>query len=109
ATGVLDLERGLERVLVVGIDLELDVLFLDPGAVGADVQPRVLVRHLLDADHDLHGPGASSGARECGAWRPASEKSRRTLTDAVGRCKPDRESKNRRGTRAWPRSPGRAQ
>src|SRR5690606_4417539 len=55
AARVLDLERRLERVLVVGVDLELDVLFLDPGAVAADVEPSVLVRDLLDADHDLHG------------------------------------------------------
>jgi hypothetical protein len=56
-TGVLDAERLLECVGVVGVDLELDALLLDPRAVGADVQARILVRHLFEADDDLHAKG----------------------------------------------------
>ena len=53
--GVLDAERLLEGVGVVAVDLELDVVFLNPGAVGSDVQTRILVRYLLEANDDLHG------------------------------------------------------
>ena len=41
---VLDPQRLFERVGVVAVDLELDVVFLDPAAVGAHVEARVLVR-----------------------------------------------------------------
>ena len=57
--GILDAEGLLERVGVVAVDLELDVAFLNPGAVAVDVESRVLVRHLLQAHHDLHGGRAS--------------------------------------------------
>jgi hypothetical protein len=73
---VLDPQGLFERVGVVAVDLELDAVVLDPGAVGSDVQAGVLVGHLLEADHDLHGERASEGQRKRppGRWAPGGSK-----------------------------------
>jgi hypothetical protein len=83
-------------VLVVLVDLELDVVFRDPGAGAVDVETRVLVRHLLDADHDLHRKGASknmkrrTGNQEHGFEVIRGSKSALTLTERG--CDFNRES-----------------
>jgi hypothetical protein len=59
--GVLDPERLFERKGVVAVDLELDAVFLDPRAIGVDVEARVLVRHLFQTDQDLHREGLRGG------------------------------------------------
>ncbi len=62
---VLHAQRLFEGVGVVAVDLELDVLLLDPRAVRADVEARVLVGDLLQADEDLHAR-ATSGSMKMG-------------------------------------------
>jgi hypothetical protein len=60
---VLELQRLFDRVGVIRIDLELDVVFLDPGSFGVHVETCVLMGNLLQAHHDLHG-GEPPPARE---------------------------------------------
>jgi hypothetical protein len=49
-----DLQRRFERDLVAFVDRERQVLFVDPAPVLGDAQARFGIRHLLDADRNLH-------------------------------------------------------
>jgi hypothetical protein len=83
--GVLDAQRRFQAVVVVVVDLELQVRVVDPGAVAADFQASVAVRHLLQADEDLHG--AISVHK--GADRPRGGNSRTDLKERAGAFQAD--------------------
>jgi len=72
--GVLHAQCFFQRVGVVGVDLELDVVLFDPGSAGVDIESRILMRHLLEADHDLHGERASGEWKNPGRACPGDEK-----------------------------------
>jgi hypothetical protein len=54
-SGLSSLATAARILATPAVDFELDAVFFDPRAVGVDVQPCILVRHLLEANHDLHG------------------------------------------------------
>ncbi len=52
---ILGAESLLERIGVIRVDFEFDVVFRDPRAIRIHVEPCILVRHLFQADQYLHG------------------------------------------------------
>ena len=52
----LELQRFFERVGVRFVDLEAQIVFVDPAPSGIDAQRRIADRNLLDRDQDLHAP-----------------------------------------------------
>ena len=49
-----DLQRLFQSDLVALVDRKRQILFVDPPAILADAQPRFGIRHLFDADGNLH-------------------------------------------------------
>ena len=84
-TGVLGLQGLFERIGVVGVDFEFEVVFPNPGAIRPDVEARILIGNLLEANHDLHGGvGLQTTDFRCGFALRVSEATTHAVAKARG-------------------------